>query len=233
MSEKRLPVVESGWTRRDVLRGAAAALTTYGVLDLQGAAVAHAILQEAQAGGGYEPRWFKAHEWETVVHLADLILPADTVSVSASAARVPEFIDLMCSESVRLQRVFSSGLLWLDAYTRSAGEGRFVEATAGRQAEILDLLAAHGNESEPPGYEGLDESVEYAGFFDYGVEAPSELQPGATFFGWIRRLTVDGFYSSPEGIEDVGYLGNGYSRRYTVPQEAIQYALSRSPFAEE
>ena len=94
-------------------------------------------------------------------------------------------------------------------------------------------MAEDSRETEPPGYEGLDESVEYAGLFDYGTEAPSELRPGASFFGWMRRLTVDGFYTSPQGIADVGYIGNDFVRQYTVPDEAIEYALSRSPFAEE
>ena len=236
MSERRPGEAQGlgeAWTRRELLRASALTLTSLGVLDTRGAAVAHALVQEERQGGGYRPRWFEAHEWETVVHLVDMILPRDDVSVSAVDAGVPEFIDLMCSESGRLRQVFSSGLLWLDARTRRLHGVRFVECSLGQQTTLLDLLAEHGREPDPPGYEGLDESVEYAGFFDYGTEAPSELRPGASFFGWMRRLTVDGFYTSPEGIADVGYIGNDYLRRYTVPDEAIEHALSRSPFADE
>ncbi len=230
MSERR---PGEAWTRRELLRASALTLTSLGVLDTRGAAVAHALVQEERQDSGYQPRWFKAHEWETVVHLVDMILPADDVSVSAADVGVSEFIDLMCSESTRLQRVFSSGLLWLDARTRREHGSRFLDCSSEQQIALLDLLSKHGHEPDPPGYEGLDESVEYAGFFDYGTEAPSELRPGASFFGWMRRLAVDGFYTSPEGIADVGYIGNDFLRRYTVPDEAIEYALSRSPFADE
>ena len=223
----------NGWTRRELLRASALTLTSLGVLDTRGASAVHALVQEEQRESGYQLRWFKPHEWDTVVHLVDMILPADDVSPSAADVGVPEFIDLMCSESSRLQRVFSSGLLWLDAHARKEHGGRFIDGSSAEQVALLDLLAEHGREPDPPGYEGLDESVEYASFFDYGTEAPSKLRPGASFFGWIRRLTVDGFYTSPEGIADVGYIGNDHLRRYTVPDEAIRYALGRSPFADE
>ena len=231
MSESRT-VGGSSWSRRDLLRASALALTSIGVLDLRGAQVAHALIQERNDETA-EPLWFKAHEWETVVRLADMILPEDEVSPSAAEVGVPEFIDLMCSHSERLRQTFSSGLLWLDAHTRREHGSRFVECTPEQQAAVLDLLAEHGTEPDPRSYEGPEESVEYAGFFDYGLEAPSDLRPGASFFGWIRRLAMDGYYTSREGIRDVGYRGNSYKRRYVVPDEALEYALARSPFAAE
>ncbi len=215
-----------------MLRASALALTSVGVLDLRGARVAHALIQQRNDDAA-EQLWFKAHEWETLVRLVDMILPEDDVSPSAADIGVPEFIDLMCSHSGRLQQTFSSGLLWLDAHTRRQHGSRFVECTPEQQAAVLDLLAEHGSEPDPRNYEGPEASVEYAGFFDYGLDAPSHLRPGASFFGWVRRLAMDGYYTSPEGISDVGYEGNTYLRRYTVPDEALEYALARSPFAGE
>ena len=221
------------WSRREMLRASALALTSVGVLDLRGAQVAHALVQERSSSATAEPLWFKAHEWQTLVRLVDMILPEDEVSPSAAEVGVPEFIDLMCSHSDRLQQTFSSGLLWLDAHTRREHNSRFVECTPDQQAVVLDLLAEHGTEPDRRNYEGLEESVEYAGFFDYGLDAPSHLRPGASFFGWVRRLSMDGYYTSREGIRDVGYRGNSYRRRYVVPEEALEYALARSPFADE
>jgi hypothetical protein len=44
-------------------------------------------------------------------------------------------------------------------------------------------------------------------------------------------MTMDAFYTSPMGIKDVGYVGNGAYSKYEVPKEALEYALKRSPFA--
>jgi hypothetical protein len=42
---------------------------------------------------------------------------------------------------------------------------------------------------------------------------------------------ADGYYTSPIGIKDLGYMGNTASTHFSVPQEAIDYAVKRSPFA--
>jgi hypothetical protein len=43
-------------------------------------------------------------------------------------------------------------------------------------------------------------------------------------------MTVDAYYTSPIGIKDLGYAGNGSVSDYVVPQATMDRALSRSPF---
>jgi hypothetical protein len=40
-------------------------------------------------------------------------------------------------------------------------------------------------------------------------------------------MTVDGYYTSRVGMKDV-YLGNTALAAFTVPQEAVEYALRKS-----
>lgn len=224
------------WSRRDLLRTTALALTAAGsgALDLRAARTIHQLAQEeASRKGGYQPKSFTGSEWETLRRLCEMILPADDVSGSAVDAGVPEFIDLLCSTNEELARIFISGILWLDNRMRKGYGARFVEALPEQRRAMLDLLAATTEEPEDPGYETYEASVEYQGFQDYTTDEPSPLTPGVRFFGWVRRLTVDGFYTSPMGIADVDYRGNDSNVEYTVPEEAIRYALARSPFAQE
>jgi hypothetical protein len=44
-------------------------------------------------------------------------------------------------------------------------------------------------------------------------------------------MVVDAYYTSPIGIKDLGYMGNSAMSQFSVPQEALEYALKRSPFA--
>jgi hypothetical protein len=44
---------------------------------------------------------------------------------------------------------------------------------------------------------------------------------------------VDAYYTSPAGVKDIGYMGNGAMKVFSVPQEAVDYAIKRSPFANE
>ena len=46
-------------------------------------------------------------------------------------------------------------------------------------------------------------------------------------------MVVDAYYTSPAGVKDLGYMGNGAMRVFSVPQEAVDYAIKRSPFANE
>jgi hypothetical protein len=42
---------------------------------------------------------------------------------------------------------------------------------------------------------------------------------------------LDAYYTSPIGIKELGYMGNTAVSEFHVPEEALQYALKRSPFA--
>jgi hypothetical protein len=42
-------------------------------------------------------------------------------------------------------------------------------------------------------------------------------------------MVVDAYYTSPAGIKDIGYMGNTAVAKFEIPQEAIDYAINRSP----
>jgi hypothetical protein len=223
----------AGFTRRDALRAAALALTASGLSARLEPAFTSGLLaavrQESAGETGYEPALFHPHEWRTLVRLCELIVPADEHSGSAVDAGAPELIDLLASHNEELARIFTSGILWIDSEMRRREAPSFAEATPEAQAAILDELAAASEEPEP-GYESYEPSPEYAGFLDYTVAPSSPVGSGVPFFQWVRRLTVDAFYASPEGVKDLDYRGNGSQTEYTVPEEAIRWALERSPF---
>lgn len=220
-------------TRREALKAAAAGLYAAGTLDASAARALHALVQEETARGqGYTPKAFTAHELATVRRLAEMIIPADEMSGSAVDAGAPELIDLLASENEELARILAGGVHWLDGETRRRSGARFVEAAAEEQARLLDELAEATR--EPPAERGLSyDAVEYRRFADYEASPDSPVRGGARFFGWVRRLTVDAFYTSEIGYADVDYRGNEYLRRYATPREAVEYALARSPFKGE
>jgi hypothetical protein len=79
----------------------------------------------------------------------------------------------------------------------------FIAAAPDQQTAMLDLIAYRKNNSP-------------------------ELGPGIVFFNWVRNMTVDAFYTSKAGMDDLGYMGNGAMSEFRVPAEAIGYALKRS-----
>ena len=86
--------------RRAALRllGAAPIAAAFAVtLDEAEAAAASAARAVATAAKGqpYKPKFFSAEEWRTVRTLADMILPRDERSGSATDAGVPEFMDYL------------------------------------------------------------------------------------------------------------------------------------------
>ncbi len=65
----------------------------------------------------------------------------------------------------------------------------------------------------------------------YGTRGGSpETAGGSQFFMWARNMVVDAYYTSPVGVKDIGYMGNTAMSSFSVPQEAADYALKRSPF---
>lgn len=196
-------------SRRELLRiGASLALGAGGVemISAQDATHVHQMASEARAKGNYKPKCFTTHEYATLRRLAEMIMPPDEHSKSALEAGAPEFIDLLASGSDELAAIFTGGMGWLDDQMRHRSQAAFVDAPAAQQTEMLDLIAYRKNEAAHP-----------------------ELGPGIHFFMWARNLVVDAYYSSEVGRHDLGFVGNGAMSSFTVPEEALQYVLKRSP----
>lgn len=181
--------------RRDVLRTLAAGVVTGSVLRMIPEAAAQHVHQEVAAekaaseAGIYAPKLFKEHQYKTVQALAQLIIPPDDRSGGAIEAGAPEFIDLLCSENEAYALKIEGGLRWLDATCDDRYGQPFLGATPAQQNEILELIAFRKN-----------------------AETDPSLFPGVEFFAFTRSLTVDAFFTSKIGIEDLGYIGNTFVR---------------------
>jgi gluconate 2-dehydrogenase gamma chain len=201
------------FSRRDLLRniGTSVALATYGAgLVTPGAAqhVHNAVAAQKAASpkGPYAPKCFTAHEFATLQKLSELIIPADDHSPGALEAGAAEFIDYIVSIYTDLAEIFTGGIGWLDREMQRRYQADFLNAKPDEQIAMLELIAYRKNESP-------------------------EVAPGIRFFAWVRNLVTDAYYTSPIGIKDLGYMGNKAVSEFTVPAEAVQYALKRSPFA--
>lgn len=191
-------------SRRDALRRFGLALMATGCLDRLSATEVHAIASEVRHGSpAFTPRAFDAAEFRTLERLTDLIIPVENERPGALAAGAAAWIDLIASENDRLQKIYKDGFAWLDAAMVKRGAATFVSATPDQQTALLDVIAFRRNETP-------------------------ELAPGIAFFAWVRRMTVDAFYTSEIGIKDIDYRGNTPAATYTTPAESIAYALERS-----
>lgn len=225
----------SNATRRDALRQIAMGLTAVGSameLNAQQAEHVHSAAAAETKSGKYTPKVFNAHEWATLTRLSELVVPADDRSGSAVDAGAPQFIDVLCSQNRDLTVIFTGGISWFDAQMRHRTGKEFITAAPAEQTAFLDaIVAAERTVRERNAEEVLfARAPQYKGFSGYTVKPGTDLAPGVRFFDWARKLIVDAFYTSPIGIKDVNYIGNQALSKYEVPQEAIDYAFSRSPF---
>ncbi len=219
--------------RRSAIRAIAMGLTSLGVLDLDAAQHVHeAAAAEKTATGAYKVKAFQTEEYRTLRRLAELIVPADKVSGSGVDAGAPEFIDLLCSQNAQLNEIYHGGLAWLDAEMRKRGGKRFVDSSEADQKAMFDaLVAAEAAEAARRGEELVyQRTTVYKDFTGYTTQRSGDMGPGIKFFDWVRKMTVDAFYTSPIGVKDLGFKGNGVYSKYVVPTEAIDYAMNRSPF---
>ena len=190
-------------SRRDALKGLAAAFATAGAIDQFVAADAHAMVAQVTAVGPYDPKALSAHEFQTLLKLTDFIIPVEHNKPGAVQAGVPGWIDSLLAVNADLKRRYSDGLAWIDQTMRTRHKVDFVNAVHVQQTGLLDQIAFQKNRSP-------------------------ELNPGIDFFILLRRMTVDGFYTSPIGQRDI-YQGNVARGEFTVPKEAMDYVINRSP----
>jgi hypothetical protein len=128
-------------------------------------------------------RFFNETDYRTVARIADLIIPP-TETPGAIQAGVPEYIDLVVSRDAAHQSLVADGLRWLDSQAKEMGSDRFIDMETRGQLEILEPLCETA---------------------DAGTSQARNVQ----FFGLIKRLTADGYYTSKVGlIDELGYKGN-------------------------
>lgn len=133
------------------------------------------------------PLTFTEAERRTAAALCAVIIPADATSPSAADLKVHDFIDEWISapypDQANDRPVILSGLAWIETEAqRRFGRG-FAALTPAEHAAICDDICSAKN-------------------------AAPEFAAAAKSFARFRDLTAGGFYTTPEGMKDIGYTGN-------------------------
>ena len=144
-------------------------------------------------------------ELATIGILADIIIPAEGKSGSATQAGVPAFIDFIVKDMPQYQTPIRGGLRWLDNHSTKRFGKSFAQITPKQRIEIVEDIA-------------------------YPDDVKPEFSHGAAFFSQIRNLTVTGFYTTRMGFDDLGYMGNTPNDWQGVPQDVLdKYGLKYDP----
>lgn len=118
---------------------------------------------------------------------ADMILPADAGQKPPSALGIDAFVDEWVSAPYARQAADRAailpGLVWLDAESAARFARPFVRADAAQRKAIFDSIA--WSDRVAPG-----------------------LERAAAFFASLRALVILGYYTTPEGEAELGYVGN-------------------------
>ena len=163
--------------------------------------------------------FFTPHEMATITVLADIIIPRDAVSGSASDAKVPDFIEFMVKDRPENQIPMRGGLRWLDIQSLKRFEKSFVDCDEKQRLNIVDDIA----------YPEINFKDGTGNKVTKGKNPNPELVQGIAFFSLMRDLTASGFYTSEIGVKDLAYAGNTPNKWNGVPDDVLkQYGLAYS-----
>ena len=146
--------------------------------------------------GEYWPLTFTDAERREAAALCDVIIPAEGDCPGASALGVQDFIDEWISGPYPMnlpdRKPVLEGLAWLEAESKRRFGTGFADAGDAQKVALCT---------------------------DISREAPegSELALGSRFFRRFRSLAAAGFYTTPAGMRDLGYVGNVPLARFEGP----------------
>jgi len=187
--------------RRDALKvliAAPAATFTWTEAEASQAAAAAQTARAATTAKPFVPKFFTADEFKFVRILADIIIPKDERSGSASDAGVPEFMDFMMIDQPARQVAMRGGLAWLDVECQKRFDKTFLACADAERTAVLDDIA-------------------------WPSKAKPEFAHGVAFFNSFRDLTASGFWTTRMGIDDLQYMGNRSVARWNgCPPEALK-----------
>jgi gluconate 2-dehydrogenase gamma chain len=146
--------------------------------------------------------FFTPDEMATITVLVDIIIPKDEKSGSAADAKVPAFIEFIVKDMPEHQVPIRGGLRWLNLQSIKLFDNSFKELNQHQQLQLIDEIA-------------------------YPLKAKPAYKQGASFFSLMRNLTISGFYTTQEGVNDIGYMGNRPNQWNGVPADVLkQYNIS-------
>jgi gluconate 2-dehydrogenase gamma chain len=176
------PAATFAWTEAEAAQAAASAQT----------------VRAAATAKPFVPKFFTANEFKLVRALADIIIPKDERSGSASDAGVPEFMDFMMIDQPARQVAMRGGLAWLDVECQKRFDKTFLNCAEGERTAVLDDIA-------------------------WPSRAKPDFAHGVAFFNNFRDLTASGFWTTRMGIDDLQYMGNRSVARWNgCPPEALK-----------
>ncbi|MFN8007093.1 MAG: gluconate 2-dehydrogenase subunit 3 family protein [Terriglobia bacterium] len=181
---------QKGVNRRQAMKGVAAGLGAAASLPIlnqstmaQGHHHGALVSPAASTAAAKAPTFFSPQQYEVITELASLIIPTDETP-GAREAKVNEYIDLIVSEgTATAKKLYRDGLEWLEKTSQSRYGKKFIQLSHDQQVEILTEISQI-KDSTPA----------------------NQLQ--ARFFKAIKQDTIDGFYTSKIGLEELGYKGN-------------------------
>jgi hypothetical protein len=135
-------------------------------------------------------RFFTPTQHAMVEELSETIIPADSHSGGAKAAKVADYIDQVLRETVddNLKTTWREGLRLVDIMSQHYHGKAFVNATPEERIALLTVLSEN--------------------------EKLTDL-PEVRFFVTLKDLTVTGYYTSKIGIHDeLEYKGNRILKEY-------------------
>lgn len=169
------------------------------------------------AGYGVDPNLLKSYKagdlWplalstkqrRTAALLCDVIIPAEGDTPSASALHVHDFVNEWVSAPYpthqRDRVLIVDGLAWMDEESARRFGKQFHRIVMQQRQAICDDIC--------------DEA-----------KAKPEFKAAAAFFRRYRDLTAGGFYTTPAGMKDLGYVGNVALAAFSGPPREVKARL--------
>ncbi len=162
------------------------------------------VLNKNYVPGDLWPLTLTPKQRKAAAALTDLILPPDNPGDKPpSQLGVQEFIDEWISspydETAKDRPVITEGLDWLDAEAQRRFQKDFADLAEPQKCAITDDICGK-------------------------TAVKKEFKSAQNFFGRFRYLAASGYYTTPQGWKDIGYVGNVPTVNFDGPTpEALKH----------